>query len=312
MSGPSDEAVANLCPVLDGISPLRSQLDEWRQQGLSLGLVPTMGYLHDGHRSLVERAAAQNDRVLVTVFVNPMQFAPTEDLASYPRDLAADTQMVSAAGAHVVFAPAVEEMYPRPIATTVSVGGVSAGMEGAARSTHFAGVATVVAKLFNLAGPCRAYFGEKDFQQLAVIRRMTADLNFPVEVVGCPTLREPDGLARSSRNIYLSAEERIAAPVLNRALRHGVELIERGETDADLVRVEMSEVIAAEPLAKLDYVEVANFETLEPQERAGATSRVFGAVRFGRARLIDNLGIDPERVSEPGDSGAPSQFGAQR
>jgi pantoate--beta-alanine ligase len=284
MSGSSDSAAVDLCAVVHHIDALRAQLREWSSAGLSVGLVPTMGYLHEGHRSLVERAASDNDRVLVTVFVNPIQFAPTEDLASYPRDLDADRSLVSGSGADIVFAPQVEEMYPEPLSTTVTVSGVSQGMEGASRATHFAGVATVVAKLFNLAGPCRAYFG---------------DLNFPVEVVGCPTVREPDGLAKSSRNIYLSAEERAAAPVLSRALRHGVSLIAAGEHNADVVRVAMSEIIAGEPLAQLDYVEVADATTLEPQSLAGTNSRLFGAVRFGRARLIDNVGV--AAMDSPGD-----------
>lgn len=311
MSGSSDSAAVDLCAVVHHIDALRAQLREWNSAGLSVGLVPTMGYLHEGHRSLVERAASENDRVLVTVFVNPIQFAPTEDLASYPRDLVADRSLVSGSGADIVFAPQVEEMYPEPLSTTVTVSGVSQGMEGASRATHFAGVATVVAKLFNLAGPCRAYFGEKDYQQLAVIRRMTADLNFPVEVVGCPTIREPDGLAKSSRNIYLSAEERAAAPVLSRALRHGASLIAAGEHNADGVRVAMSEIIAGEPLAQLDYVEVADATTLEPQALAGTNSRLFGAVRFGRARLIDNVGVAAMDSSGDG-ADAPAEATAAR
>src|SRR5205823_4752076 len=192
---------------------------EARAQGQRVGLVPTMGYLHAGHASLIEAAARDNDVVAVTVFVNPLQFGPTEDLAAYPRDLERDTKLAEQAGASVVFAPSVEEMYPtgEPL-TTVAVRQVSEPLEGRFRPTHFAGVATVVAKLFALAGPCRAYFGEKDYQQLAVIRRMSADLSFPVEVVGCPTVRDPDGLAKSSRNAYLTTEERAVAPTLHRAL----------------------------------------------------------------------------------------------
>ncbi len=277
--------------VLTTIEELRGHLDTQRQSGRTIGLVPTMGYLHEGHRSLIEASVADGHYTLVTIFVNPLQFAPTEDLSTYPRDLDADLALIGEAGASVVFAPAVEEMYPQPIATTVTVSGVSAGMEGASRATHFAGVATVVAKLFNLAGRCCAYFGEKDYQQLAVIRRMASDLNFDVSVVGCPTVREPDGLAKSSRNVYLTPEERAAAPVLQRALAHGAAMIARGETDADVVRATMSEMIAAEPLGQLDYVEVADARTLEPQTEANEHSRLFGAVRFGRARLIDNVGV---------------------
>jgi pantoate--beta-alanine ligase len=200
--------------------------------------------------------------------------------------------LAAEAGADLVFRPTVAEMYPRPILTAVSVAGLPTVMEGASRPTHFDGVTTVVAKLFSMVGECRAYFGEKDFQQLAVVRRMVADLSMPVEIVACPTSREPDGLARSSRNAYLTAEERAAAPVLNRALRTGAAAIAGGETDADVVRALMADVVGAEPLAALDYVEVADPETLEPLVRCDRSARLFGAVRFGRARLIDNIAAD--------------------
>jgi len=200
--------------VVTTAAALRTALDVVRHDGGTVGLVPTMGYLHDGHVSLMDAAVADNDVTATTIFVNPLQFAPTEDLAAYPRDLAGDTARCEAAGVGVLFTPSVEEMYPVPMQTTVSVAGITETMEGASRPSHFAGVATVVAKLFALAGPCRAYFGEKDFQQLAVVRTMARDLSFPVEVVGCPTVREPDGLAMSSRNAYLTPEERAAAPVL--------------------------------------------------------------------------------------------------
>src|SRR5690606_1179616 len=209
-------------------------------------------------------AAAECDEVLVSIFVNPLQFGANEDLDRYPRDLDGDRARCEAAGVTLLFTPSVDEMYPRPVATTVSVAGVSERFEGASRPTHFDGVATVVAKLFNLAGPCRAYFGEKDFQQVAVVRRMVRDLSFPVEVVACPTVREPDGLAMSSRNAHLDEAHRAAAPVLHRALRTGAELIEAGEGDPDRVRDAMRAVVAAEPLAELDYVEVADPDTLEP------------------------------------------------
>jgi pantoate--beta-alanine ligase len=279
------------------IAELRRHLDASRAVGRTVGLVPTMGYLHAGHESLMVRASAECDDVVATIFVNPLQFAPDEDLDAYPRDLEGDTALATRAGVDWLFVPSVEEMYPRPVATTVSVAGVSAAMEGASRPTHFDGVATVVAKLFNIVGPCHAYFGEKDFQQLAVIRRMVSDLSAPVVVVGCPTLREDDGLAKSSRNVYLSADERVAAPVLHRALRLGAEMIAAGETDADVVRAAMAAEIATQSYGALDYVEVADADTLEPQQVCGPTSRLVGAVRFGRARLIDNIGVG--NVAQP-------------
>jgi len=279
------------------IAELRRHLDASRAVGRTVGLVPTMGYLHAGHESLMVRASAECDDVVATIFVNPLQFAPDEDLDAYPRDLEGDTALATRAGVDWLFVPSVEEMYPRPVATTVSVAGVSAAMEGASRPTHFDGVATVVAKLFNIVGPCHAYFGEKDFQQLAVIRRMVSDLSAPVVVVGCPTLREDDGLAKSSRNVYLSADERVAAPVLHRALRLGAEMIAAGETDADVVRAAMAAEIATQSYGALDYVEVADADTLEPQQVCGPSSRLVGAVRFGRARLIDNIGVG--NVAQP-------------
>ncbi|HOT80857.1 MAG TPA: pantoate--beta-alanine ligase [Microthrixaceae bacterium] len=279
------------------IAELRRHLDAARAVGRTVGLVPTMGYLHAGHESLMVRASAECDDVVATIFVNPLQFAPDEDLDAYPRDLEGDTALATRAGVDWLFVPSVEEMYPRPVATTVSVAGVSAAMEGASRPTHFDGVATVVTKLFNIVGPCHAYFGEKDFQQLAVIRRMVSDLSVPVVVVGCPTLREDDGLAKSSRNVYLSADERVAAPVLHRALRLGAEMIAAGETDADVVRAAMAAEIATQSYGALDYVEVADADTLELQQVCGPNSRLVGAVRFGRARLIDNIGVG--NVAQP-------------
>jgi pantoate--beta-alanine ligase len=268
--------------VIDRIADLRETLEAARAAGRRVGLVPTMGYLHDGHASLVRRARAENDVVAVTLFVNPLQFAPTEDLAAYPRDFERDRGIVAAAGGDLLFAPSVEEMYPdgTPTATTVTVAGVSEGMEGASRPSHFAGVATVVAKLFAIAGPCRAYFGEKDFQQLLVIRQMARDLSFPVEVVGCPTVREPDGVAMSSRNVYLEGDDRTAATVLHRALTAGAALVTGGQRDLDVIRGEMRRVVDAEPRATLDYAEALVLE---------GEIRLLVAARVGRARLLDNL-----------------------
>ena len=272
------------------VAELRAELDAARRDGGTVGLVPTMGYLHDGHVSLMDAAVADNDLTATTIFVNPLQFAPTEDLAAYPRDLAGDTARCEAAGVGVLFTPSVEEMYPVPIQTTVSVSGITSTMEGASRPTHFAGVATVVAKLFALAGPCRAYFGEKDFQQLAVVRTMARDLSFPVEVVGCPTVREPDGLAMSSRNAYLTPEERAAAPVLHRALQAGAEAVRGGERDPAVVRDLVARMIEAEPLAELDYAAVVDPTTLEVVDPLAGEVRLLAAAKFGRARLLDNVG----------------------
>lgn len=274
------------------IAELRGALDAARAEGQRVGFVPTMGYLHEGHVSLVERAAQQNDQIVTSIFVNPLQFAPGEDLETYPRDPDGDAAKAAAAGGTWLFTPSPGEMYPNGrdgVLTSVAVESLSSVMEGVSRRTHFGGVCTVVAKLFNIVGPCRAYFGEKDYQQLAIVRRMALDLSAPVEVVGCPIVREPDGLAMSSRNVYLSPDERAVAPVLQRALQAGASAIQEGETDADVVRRRMSEIVDAAPLGTLDYVEVADPATLAPSSAAGPHVRLFGAVKFGRARLIDNI-----------------------
>jgi pantoate--beta-alanine ligase len=276
--------------VVDTIETFRKELDATRAEGKTVGLVPTMGALHEGHASLVRKAAAECDVVAVTIFVNPLQFAAHEDLAAYPRTLDADCALAAAAGAHIVFAPSVEEMYPGDVHTSVSVSGVSEVLDGASRPGHFDGVATVVAKLFSIAGTCRAYFGEKDFQQLAVVRRMARDLSMPVDIVGCPTVREPSGLALSSRNAYLNDAERLAAGVLSRALRDGVSLIERGELDPAAIRRRMADVIATEPSVSPDYAEVVNADDLTVPSVLSGELRLLVAARVGPARLIDNLG----------------------
>jgi pantoate--beta-alanine ligase len=278
--------------VLDTIPGFRAALDVARADGHTVGFVPTMGALHAGHRSLLDTARRECDVVAASIFVNPLQFGAGEDLASYPSDLDEDLRLCAAAGVDWVFAPSVEEMYPdgAPMATTVSVSGVSEELEGASRPTHFAGVATVVAKLFALAGICRAYFGEKDWQQLAVIRRMATDLSFPVEVIGCPTVREPDGLALSSRNVYLTPEERAAAPALHRSLLAGLEAIGAGERDPLAVRSAMLAVLDGVAEAQVDYLEVREASTLAPMGTLSGTLRLLGAARFGKARLIDNVG----------------------
>jgi pantoate--beta-alanine ligase len=261
--------------VLDTIEGFGKALEAERHAGRRVGLVPTMGYLHDGHASLIRRAAAENDVVAVTIFVNPLQFAPTEDLSTYPRDLERDLRIATEAGATHVFTPSTEEMYPGQVLTNVHVAEVGEGMEGASRPTHFDGVATVVAKLFAIAGPCRAYFGEKDWQQLRVVRRMAADLSFPVDIVGCPIVREDDGLAMSSRNVYLSPEQRTAATVLHRALQ-------AAGHDLHNAREVMAATVATEPLVELDYAEVVETDD---------EHRLLIAARVGSTRLIDNMGV---------------------
>jgi len=276
---------------LTTIDDLRAELDGHRAAGRTVGFVPTMGYLHDGHASLMQAARAETDVVVASIFVNPLQFGAGEDLEAYPRDLARDTDLAAAAGVDLLFTPSVEVMYPRPVLTTVSVAQVSEGLEGASRPTHFAGVATVVTKLFAVVGPCRAYFGAKDWQQIAVVRRLVADLSLPVDVVACPTLREPDGLAMASRNVYLDAAERAAAPVVHTALRAGVAAITAGERDPSAVCDLMRQIIEAEPLAGLDYVAVVDADSLTVPTPLAGNLRLFAAVRFGRARLIDNVGV---------------------
>ncbi|MFP5317777.1 MAG: pantoate--beta-alanine ligase [Acidimicrobiia bacterium] len=279
--------------VLDRIEQVRKELESARSDGRRVGLVPTMGALHAGHASLIERSARGCDVTAVTVFVNPLQFGPTEDFARYPRDLAADAAAAEAAGADLVFAPPVDEMYPGGRAlpeTRVEVGRLGEVLEGAVRPGHFSGVATVVAKLFAVAGPCRAYFGEKDYQQLLVVRQVAADLSFPVEVVACPTVREADGLALSSRNRYLSGDERLAATVLWRALATAAA---SGERDGGRLRELMARYVSSEPDVELDYAEVADPLTLAPVATVEGEARLLIAARVGTTRLIDNLAVTP-------------------
>jgi pantoate--beta-alanine ligase len=277
--------------VLDRIDVVRKELEAVRAQGRTVGFVPTMGALHEGHLSLIRRSAGECDATLVSIFVNPLQFGPGEDFARYPRQLDADLALAEEAGAGLVFVPAVQEMYPEPLATRITVAGLGDGLEGVSRPGHFDGVATVVTKLFAIAGPCRAYFGEKDYQQLLVVRCLAADLAIPVEVVGCPTVRDADGLALSSRNAYLSAHERGAATVLARALEAAAEAVTAGVTDGSRLRAMMGEIVSSEPLARLDYAEVVDPLTLQPLERLSGEARLLVAAWIGRTRLIDNRGV---------------------
>ena len=280
--------------VLSTKAEFREHLENVRALGRTVGLVPTMGALHEGHLSLLRAAAADCDVVALTIFVNPLQFGAGEDLSAYPRPLDRDLELAEEAGADVVFTPSTDEMYPEPTLSTVHVDQLTLGMEGASRPTHFDGVTTVVTKLFNIAGPSRAYFGEKDFQQLAVVRRMAADLDQPITVVGCPIVREADGLAMSSRNIYLSSSEREAATVISRALRAGAAMISAGEGDPAVIEAHMASIIEAEPLAELDYAVVVDPDSLlTPAELLSGTNvRLLMVARVGSPRLLDNLGVD--------------------
>jgi len=295
---------------LTSIVDLRAACDRARGDGRRVGLVPTMGFLHEGHRSLMREARAETGFVVVTIFVNPLQFGAGEDLDRYPRDLGGDLAQCEAEGVDVVFAPTAAEMYPRgaPL-TTVHVDRLTADLCGAARPTHFDGVTTVVTKLFAITGPCRAFFGRKDAQQLAVIARMTADLNLPVDVVGCPIVREPDGLALSSRNAYLSAEERTAALVLSRALEAAAARAMAGERDASALTATVQDLVAAEPRVELEYVELRDAHELAPvNELADGTDVLLAlAARVGATRLIDNVTIAIRGGEATADLGKRSQ-----
>jgi pantoate--beta-alanine ligase len=277
--------------LIETIEGVRRACDDARAAGRTVGLVPTMGYLHEGHRSLMRRARAETDLVVVSIFVNPTQFGPNEDLARYPRDLEGDRRACEQERVDVVFAPSVEEMYPAGAATTVHVEGVTRGLCGDHRPGHFDGVTTIVAKLFAIAGPCRAYFGRKDAQQVAVVTRMARDLDLPVDVVACPLVREADGLARSSRNAYLAPDDRRAAPVLFRGLRAAADLVIAGERDPQRVVAAVREVVATEPRVDLEYVEARDAASIAPIDRLDGNVLLALAAHLGATRLIDNVGI---------------------
>lgn len=278
--------------VVNTINEVREAVKAWHKQGLTVGLVPTMGYLHEGHASLIARASKENDRVVVSDFVNPIQFAPNEDLASYPRDIDRDAKVCEENGADIIFHPTPEEMYHKDFSTFVDITGPSEELCGKSRPIHFRGVCTVVSKLFLIASPDRAYFGQKDAQQLAVIKRMVRDLNFDIEIVGCPIIREADGLAKSSRNTYLSPEERKAAVILHKALEKGKELVLNGEKSAKAVIDTVTQIINSEPLAKIDYVQVVGFPNIKVVEDINGDILTAVAVYIGKTRLIDNFIIE--------------------
>ena len=275
--------------IVETIAEVRAQVKEWRAQGLSVGLVPTMGYLHEGHKSLIDRAVAENDKVVVSVFVNPMQFGVGEDLESYPRDMERDSALCENAGAALIFHPQPEEMYHKDFSSFVDMNTLTKGLCGKTRPIHFRGVCTVVSKLFNIVTPDKAFFGQKDAQQLAVIKRMVRDFNIDIEIVGCPIVREADGLAKSSRNTYLNPEERKAALILSHSLKKGIDVIKTGETNSKKIIAAITEVINTEPLAKIDYVSVVDAVTMQDVEAIKNDVLVAIAVKIGKTRLIDNF-----------------------
>ena len=277
--------------IVGTVKEVREQVKEWKKQGLSVGFVPTMGYLHEGHKSLMDAARKGNDKVVVSIFVNPMQFGPTEDLATYPRDLDHDAALCESAGVDLIFHPEAEEMYEKDFCSFVDMTGLTEGLCGKTRPIHFRGVCTVVNKLFNIVKPDHAYFGQKDGQQLAVIKRMVRDLNMDIEIVGCPIVREEDGLAKSSRNTYLSSEERKAALILSKTVALGKELA-KTEKDANKVVEAMKKNIETEPLAKIDYVEAVDALSMAPVEKLEGTCMLAMAVYIGKTRLIDNTLIN--------------------
>lgn len=271
------------------IKEVREQVKAWKKEGLTVGVVPTMGYLHEGHASLIKKAVEDNDRVVTSIFVNPTQFAPTEDLESYPRDLEKDSRLCESLGVNLIFHPEPEEMYAPDFCTWVDMDVLSKTLCGKSRPIHFRGVCTVVSKLFNIVTPDRAYFGQKDAQQLAIIRRMVRDLNMDIEIVGCPIVREEDGLAKSSRNTYLNEEERKAALVLSQSIFLGQKMVREGETDAAKIKAAMTEKIQSEPLARIDYVEIVDGLSMQPVDTVKSPTLAAIAVYIGKTRLIDNF-----------------------
>ncbi len=286
--------------IVSTINEVRAQVKEWKREGLIVGFVPTMGYLHEGHASLMKRARLDCDKVVASIFVNPMQFGANEDLDSYPRDLEADAKLCESIGVDLIFHPEVEEMYADGFCSFVDMNGLTKELCGKSRPIHFRGVCTVVSKLFHIVTPDKAFFGQKDAQQLAVIRRMVKDLNMDIEVVGCPIVREEDGLAKSSRNTYLNDEERKAALILSKTIRLGEMLAEDGMTDAKVLVAAMKENLEKEPMAKIDYVEAVSMDTIEKVDKIEGNVLVAMAVYIGKTRLIDNFIIGGEKNADTG------------
>ena len=278
--------------IAQTIQETRNTIKEWRRQGYTIGLVPTMGYLHDGHASLMKKAKESCQKVVVSIFVNPMQFGANEDLSTYPRDLEADSRLCESLGVDLIFHPSVEEMYAPGFCSFVDMTGLTKELCGKSRPIHFRGVCTVVTKLFNIVTPDKAFFGQKDAQQLAVIKRMTADLNMDIEIVGCPIIREEDGLARSSRNVYLNKEERQAALILSKTIQLGQRMVQQGTRSASQLLAAMKASLKSEPLARIDYVEAVSMDTIQPIDTLQGQVLVAMAVFIGKTRLIDNFIVE--------------------
>lgn len=275
--------------IINNIKEIRKQVKDWKNDGLSVALVPTMGYLHEGHESLIKKASEDNDKVIVSIFVNPMQFGINEDLSTYPRNIDRDSSICEKNGASLIFNPSVEEMYTDGFSTFVDLNNLTSGLCGKSRPTHFRGVCTVVSKLFNIVNPDKAYFGQKDAQQLSIIKQMVTDLNFDVEIVNCPIVREADGLAKSSRNTYLSKEERQASTIINKSLKKAKALIKSGERDSKNVINFIKNEISKEPLAKIDYVSIVDNNTIKNIKTIEDGSLIAVAAFIGNTRLIDNF-----------------------
>ncbi|WP_419742837.1 pantoate--beta-alanine ligase [Paraclostridium dentum] len=275
--------------IINNIKEIRKQVKDWKNDGLSVALVPTMGYLHEGHESLIKKASEDNDKVIVSIFVNPMQFGINEDLSTYPRNIDRDSDICEKNGASLIFNPSVEEMYTDGFSTFVDLNNLTSGLCGKSRPTHFRGVCTVVSKLFNIVNPDKAYFGQKDAQQLSIIKQMVTDLNFDIEIVSCPIVREADGLAKSSRNTYLSKEERQASTIINKSLKKAKALIKSGERDSKNVIDFIKNEINKEPLAKIDYVSIVDNNTIKNTKTIEDGSLIAVAVFIGNTRLIDNF-----------------------
>lgn len=275
--------------IVKTVDEIRNQVKEWRKEGLTVGLVPTMGFLHEGHASLIKKSSEQNDRTVVSVFVNPMQFGVNEDLDSYPRDIEHDSKVVENSGGDIIFNPEPSEMYKEGFSSFVDMTVLTQELCGLSRPVHFRGVCTVVTKLFNIVKPDRAYFGQKDAQQLAVIKHMVSDLNMDIEIIGCPIIREGNGLAKSSRNTYLSDEEKKSALILSKTIFMGMDMVRNGEKDCKKILDAMKKNIESEPLAKIDYVKIVDLQTMQQIEKLDHPALCAMAVYIGKTRLIDNF-----------------------
>ncbi|WP_409069278.1 pantoate--beta-alanine ligase [Clostridium sp. FAM 1755] len=275
--------------IVHTIKDVKEVIKKWKDKNLSIGYVPTMGYLHEGHASLIKKAREENDKVIVSIFVNPIQFGPNEDYSTYPRDLTKDSDLCEEIGSDLIFSPEASEMYPSKIYSHVDVDTLTEKLCGEKRPGHFQGVCTVLTKFFNILSPTKAYFGEKDAQQLAVVKKMVEDLNFPVEIIGCPIVRESDGLAKSSRNTYLNTEERKSSLILNKSLKEALKSLESEERNLNNIKNIIIDTLNKETLAKIDYVSIVDSNTLQPVEKLHSSILIAIAVYIGKTRLIDNF-----------------------